>query len=169
MFRFHPYARVKPSARELVMATLYASDEDGPIPDEQDFNPSYGTVVPGSNSSSVVAQGVDGAINVMYSANAPQRKLSMSTLVVSTIPRNEFSTCWRPTCTALYTRRPHSGEGVEIDKSEETSEVRESDLTQLKFVGETQSVAAHVTNEYRSKAWCVLERTAVESCEKETK
>lgn len=82
MFRFHPYARVKPSARELVMATLYTSDEDGPIPDEQDFNPSYGTVVPGSNSSSVIVQGVDGAINVVYSVNAPQRKLSMSTLVV---------------------------------------------------------------------------------------
>ncbi|KAI6003041.1 hypothetical protein EDD15DRAFT_2192443 [Pisolithus albus] len=54
--------------------------------------------------------------------------------------------------------RPHGGEDVEIDKSEETREVRErrpdrrlqtcnSDLKRLKFAGETQSVAARVTNE----------------------
>ncbi|KAI6003042.1 hypothetical protein EDD15DRAFT_2360932 [Pisolithus albus] len=82
MYRFHPYARVKPSARELVMATLYTSDEDDPTSDEQDFNPSHGTVVAGPNSPSVIAHSLNGASNVMHSANASQRKLSMSTLVV---------------------------------------------------------------------------------------
>ncbi|KAI6012188.1 hypothetical protein PISMIDRAFT_690252 [Pisolithus microcarpus 441] len=61
LFRFHPYARVKPSARELVMnlligmfsgyASLYPSDDDGFVSDEQPFIPSYGTVVPDSKLS----------------------------------------------------------------------------------------------------------------------
>ncbi|KAI6132308.1 hypothetical protein EDD16DRAFT_1699729 [Pisolithus croceorrhizus] len=75
LLRFHPYARVKPSARELVMVALYDSDE-------QDFVLSYQTVVPGANSSSGVAQNLRDAVNVTYSVDALQRKLSMSTLVV---------------------------------------------------------------------------------------
>ncbi|KAI6141361.1 hypothetical protein EDD17DRAFT_1666429 [Pisolithus thermaeus] len=84
LFRFHPYARVKPSARELVMAALYPDDDDddGPVSDEQPFIPSYGTVVPDSNPSSIIAQSLDSAVNVTHSVNAPRRKLSMSTLVV---------------------------------------------------------------------------------------
>ncbi|KAI6045294.1 hypothetical protein EDC04DRAFT_2598872 [Pisolithus marmoratus] len=39
LFRFHPYARVKPSARERVMAVLYATD-DTPSLDEEYFIPS---------------------------------------------------------------------------------------------------------------------------------
>ncbi|KAI5992986.1 hypothetical protein EDD15DRAFT_2367784 [Pisolithus albus] len=71
MYRFHPYARVKPSARELVMAALYASDEDV-VP----------TVVPDTNSSSIIIQNLHDTVNVTYSIDAPQRKLSMSTLTV---------------------------------------------------------------------------------------
>lgn len=32
VFRFHPYARVKPSARERVMAALYTPDDGTPLP-----------------------------------------------------------------------------------------------------------------------------------------
>ncbi|KAI6104254.1 hypothetical protein F5141DRAFT_1065066 [Pisolithus sp. B1] len=73
--RFHPYARVKPSARELVMAALYASDQ-------QDFIPSYQTVVPDANPSSIVPQNLHDAVNVTHSVDTPKRKLSMSSLVV---------------------------------------------------------------------------------------
>ncbi|KAI5982775.1 hypothetical protein EDD15DRAFT_2377197 [Pisolithus albus] len=81
MFRFHPYARVKPSARELVMASLYPSDDDddGLVSDEQPFFPSYGTVIHDSNPSNIIAQSF---IDVTHSVKAPRRRLSMSTLAV---------------------------------------------------------------------------------------
>ncbi|KIK21399.1 hypothetical protein PISMIDRAFT_681324, partial [Pisolithus microcarpus 441] len=79
LFRFHPYARVKPSARELVMASLYPSDDDGFVSDERPFLPSYGTVVPDSNPPNVIAQSF---VDVTHSVKAPRRKLSMSTLAV---------------------------------------------------------------------------------------
>ncbi|KAI6021855.1 hypothetical protein PISMIDRAFT_539113 [Pisolithus microcarpus 441] len=82
LFRFHPYARVKPSARELVMASLYPSDDDDDdcfVSDEQPFFPSYGTVVPDSNPSNIIAQS---SVDVTHSVKAPRRKLSMSTLAV---------------------------------------------------------------------------------------
>ncbi|KAI6003143.1 hypothetical protein EDD15DRAFT_2361023 [Pisolithus albus] len=80
MFRFHPYARVKPSARELVMACLYPDDDDDNfVSDEQPFVPSYGTVVPDSNPSNTIPQSF---VSVTHSVNAPQQKLSMSTLAV---------------------------------------------------------------------------------------
>ncbi|KAI6006342.1 hypothetical protein F5J12DRAFT_893079 [Pisolithus orientalis] len=82
LFRFHPYARVKPSARERVMAALYTSDDDGLIPDEQCFIPSYLTAVSDSNPCSIIAQNLDDAVNAAPTADAPRRKLSMSTLVV---------------------------------------------------------------------------------------
>ncbi|KAI6021860.1 hypothetical protein PISMIDRAFT_681338 [Pisolithus microcarpus 441] len=78
MFRFHPYARVKPSARELVMATLYASDEE-------DFVPSYQTVVPDTNPSSIIAQNLHDTANVTYSVDTSQRKLTLSTLMVDLV------------------------------------------------------------------------------------
>ncbi|KIO11934.1 hypothetical protein M404DRAFT_7200 [Pisolithus tinctorius Marx 270] len=53
LFRFHPYARVKPSARERVM-----------------------------NPSTVIAPNLDDVVNLTGSVDAPRRKLSMSTLVV---------------------------------------------------------------------------------------
>ncbi|KAI6127881.1 hypothetical protein EDD16DRAFT_1702197 [Pisolithus croceorrhizus] len=81
LFRFHPYARVRPSARELVTATLYISDEDGPVPDEQCFVSSYGAVVLDSNPSVVTAQNLDYAVNVTHSVDALRRMLSMFTVV----------------------------------------------------------------------------------------
>ncbi|KAI6115155.1 hypothetical protein EV401DRAFT_2073768 [Pisolithus croceorrhizus] len=81
LFRFHPYARVKPSAREL--ATLYTSDEDDPVSDEQSFIPSYGTVVPDSNASIVVAQNLNNTDNVTHSVDALRRTLSLFTVVVN--------------------------------------------------------------------------------------
>ncbi|KAI6104241.1 hypothetical protein F5141DRAFT_1216771 [Pisolithus sp. B1] len=81
LFRFHPYARVKPSARERVMAALYTDDGDL-LSDEQCFIPSYATVAPEFNSSNVIAQNLDDAVNVMHPVNAPRRRLSMSTVVV---------------------------------------------------------------------------------------
>ncbi|KAI6003130.1 hypothetical protein EDD15DRAFT_2361014 [Pisolithus albus] len=81
MFRFHPYARVKPSARERVMAALYSDDGDL-FSDEQCYIPSYATVVPEFNSSCVIAQNLDDAVNVMHSVNTPRSSLSMSAVVV---------------------------------------------------------------------------------------
>ncbi|KAI6132353.1 hypothetical protein EDD17DRAFT_1770422 [Pisolithus thermaeus] len=81
LFRFHPYARVKPSARELVMATLYTSDEDGPVSDEQSFVSSYGTVVLDFNPSVVTAQNLDYAVNATHPVHAFRRMLSMFTVV----------------------------------------------------------------------------------------
>ncbi|KAI6132591.1 hypothetical protein EDD16DRAFT_1699738 [Pisolithus croceorrhizus] len=75
LIRFHPCARVKPSARELVMAALHASDK-------QDFIPSYQTVVPDANLSSIVARDLHDVVNVTHSDYTPKRKLSMSSLVV---------------------------------------------------------------------------------------
>ncbi|KAI6021843.1 hypothetical protein BKA83DRAFT_4126561 [Pisolithus microcarpus] len=74
MYRFHPYARAKPSARELVMAALYATDED--------FVPSCQTVVPDTNPSGIISQNLHDTAKVKYSIDASQRKLTMSTLVV---------------------------------------------------------------------------------------
>ncbi|KIK18843.1 hypothetical protein PISMIDRAFT_14112 [Pisolithus microcarpus 441] len=37
LLRFHPYERVKPSSRERLMATLYASEEDGFLLCEEPF------------------------------------------------------------------------------------------------------------------------------------
>ncbi|KAI6115153.1 hypothetical protein EDD16DRAFT_1892796 [Pisolithus croceorrhizus] len=97
LFRFHPYARVKPSARELVMAALYPDDDDdGPVPDKQPFILSHGTVVPNSNPSSIIVQSLDNAVNVTHSVNAPRRKLSMSTLVVDLA----LLMCRKPSSTA---------------------------------------------------------------------
>ncbi|KAI6104247.1 hypothetical protein F5141DRAFT_1216774 [Pisolithus sp. B1] len=81
LFRFHPYARVKPSARERVMAALYTDDGDL-LSDEPCFIPSYAAVAPEFNSSSVIAQNLDDAVNVMHPVNAPRRRLSVSTVVV---------------------------------------------------------------------------------------
>ncbi|KAI6007018.1 hypothetical protein EDD15DRAFT_2358084 [Pisolithus albus] len=72
MFRFHPYARVKPSAREIVMAALYASDEEDAVP----------TVVPDAILPSVVSQNPHDTAKVTYSIDASQRKPTMSTLMV---------------------------------------------------------------------------------------
>ncbi|KAI5982787.1 hypothetical protein EDD15DRAFT_2377206 [Pisolithus albus] len=81
MFRFHPYARVKPSARELVMASLYPSDDDDDsfVSDEQPFIPSYGTIVPDPNSSNTIPQSF---VDVTHSVKVRPRRLSMSTRVV---------------------------------------------------------------------------------------
>ncbi|KAI6141356.1 hypothetical protein EDD17DRAFT_1880941 [Pisolithus thermaeus] len=83
LFRFHPYARVKPSARELVMATLYTSDEDDSASDEQSFVPPCVTVVPDSNASIVIAQNLDNTDNVTHSVDALRRTLSLFTVVVN--------------------------------------------------------------------------------------
>ncbi|KAI6021863.1 hypothetical protein BKA83DRAFT_4494404 [Pisolithus microcarpus] len=81
MFRFHPYARVKPSARERVMAALYTDDDDL-LSDEQCYISSHATVVPEFKSSSVIAQNLDDVVNVMHSVNASRSRLSMSAMVV---------------------------------------------------------------------------------------
>ncbi|KAI6142874.1 hypothetical protein BKA82DRAFT_9093, partial [Pisolithus tinctorius] len=79
--RFHPYARVKPSARERVTAVLYTSDDDNLLSNEQGFVPSYQTAVPDSPSS-IIARNLDDAVNVMHSVDDPRRKPGMSILVV---------------------------------------------------------------------------------------
>ncbi|KAI6104245.1 hypothetical protein F5141DRAFT_1216773 [Pisolithus sp. B1] len=79
-FRFHPYARVGPSARERTMATLYTSDDNSLLSDEQ--GPSRQTVVPGFIPPNVMARELEGTVNVKHSVNAPRRTPSMSTLVV---------------------------------------------------------------------------------------
>ncbi|KAI5982769.1 hypothetical protein EDD15DRAFT_2377191 [Pisolithus albus] len=81
MFRFHPYARVKPSARERVMAALYSDDGDLSS-DEQSYIPPYATVAAEFNSPSVIAQNLDDTANIMHSVNAFRSRLSMSTIVV---------------------------------------------------------------------------------------
>ncbi|KAI6142870.1 hypothetical protein BKA82DRAFT_1000039 [Pisolithus tinctorius] len=82
LFRFHPYTRVRPSARERVTAVVYASDDNSPLSDEEGFIPSYQTVVSDSNPSSIIARNLDDAVNVMHSVDAPRRKLSTSTVVI---------------------------------------------------------------------------------------
>lgn len=82
LFRFHPYARVKPSARERVMAVLYTSDDNGFFSKDQRFIPSYRTAVSGPNPSTVIAPNLDDVVNLTGSVDASRRKLSMSTLVV---------------------------------------------------------------------------------------
>ncbi|KAI6142884.1 hypothetical protein BKA82DRAFT_4360720 [Pisolithus tinctorius] len=82
LFRFHPYARVKPSARERVMAVLYTSDDNDFFSEDQRFIPSYRTAVSDPNPSTVIAPNLDDVVNLTGSVDAPRRKLSMSTLVV---------------------------------------------------------------------------------------
>lgn len=82
LFRFHPYARMKPSARERVKAVLYTANDDAVLSDGQCFIPSYPTVVPESNPSSIIARNLDDAVNITHSVPAAPRKLSTSTLVV---------------------------------------------------------------------------------------
>ncbi|KAI6045322.1 hypothetical protein EDC04DRAFT_2889108 [Pisolithus marmoratus] len=83
LFRFHPYARVKPSARERVMAALCSADEDDHLfSDERHFIPSYQTVVPDSDPSSAIARNLDDVVNLGHSIHVSERKLSLSTLVV---------------------------------------------------------------------------------------
>ncbi|KAI6127921.1 hypothetical protein EDD16DRAFT_1702252 [Pisolithus croceorrhizus] len=48
LLRFHPYERLKPSSRERVMATLYASEEDGLSLGEEHFTCSLQSFVPDS-------------------------------------------------------------------------------------------------------------------------
>ncbi|KAI6118357.1 hypothetical protein F5141DRAFT_1212271 [Pisolithus sp. B1] len=80
IFRFHPYARVGPSARERTMATLYTSDDNNLLSDEQ--GPSRQTVVPGLIPPNIFARDLDGTVRVIYSVDVPRRTPSMSTLVV---------------------------------------------------------------------------------------
>ncbi|KAI6115148.1 hypothetical protein EDD16DRAFT_1702257 [Pisolithus croceorrhizus] len=82
LFRFHPYARVKPSARELVRATLYTSDEDDPVSYEQSFIASNGTVVPDSNASIAIAEYLANTVHVTHSVDALRRTLSLFTVMV---------------------------------------------------------------------------------------
>ncbi|KAI6045323.1 hypothetical protein EDC04DRAFT_2889109 [Pisolithus marmoratus] len=81
LFRFHPYARVKPSARERTMAVLY-TDDNSHLYDKQGFIPSHQTAAPGSDLSSTMARNPNDTVNVTHSNDAPRRKLSMSTLMV---------------------------------------------------------------------------------------
>ncbi|KAI6006338.1 hypothetical protein F5J12DRAFT_783093 [Pisolithus orientalis] len=80
---FHPYARVKPSARERAMAARYTSDPDGLFSDEQRIISSYQTMVADSvrNHSLIIARGLDNAVNVTHSVDTHLRNLSVSTLV----------------------------------------------------------------------------------------
>ncbi|KAI6132316.1 hypothetical protein EDD16DRAFT_1699724 [Pisolithus croceorrhizus] len=79
-FRFHPYARVGPSARERTMATLYNSNDNSLLSDEH--GPSRQTAVPGSIPPNIIARDLDGAVNVIHSVGMLRRPPSMSTLVV---------------------------------------------------------------------------------------
>ncbi|KAL4073914.1 hypothetical protein J3A83DRAFT_4371196 [Scleroderma citrinum] len=83
LLRFHPYPRVKPSARERVMAALAAADED--------FITSYnGISMPFSciaNSdfdlANAIAQNLNNVVHTTQSLNTSQRRLSLSSLVVA--------------------------------------------------------------------------------------
>ncbi|KAI6127906.1 hypothetical protein EDD16DRAFT_1702218 [Pisolithus croceorrhizus] len=79
-FRFHPYTRVGPSARERTTAKLYTSDDNNLLSDEQ--GPSRQTVAPGFIPPSVIARDPESAVNAKHSIDAPRRTPSMSTLVV---------------------------------------------------------------------------------------
>ncbi|KAL4078392.1 hypothetical protein V8B97DRAFT_2003617 [Scleroderma yunnanense] len=78
LLRFHPYPRVKPSARERVMAALAAADED--------FITSYnGISMPFSciaNSdfdlANAIAQNLNNVVHTTQSLNTSQRRLSLS-------------------------------------------------------------------------------------------
>lgn len=86
LLRFHPYARVKPSARERAMAARYTSDPDGLFSDEQRIISSYQTMVADSNHSLIIARGLDNAVNVTHSVDTHLRNLSVSTLVAVSTP-----------------------------------------------------------------------------------
>lgn len=81
LLRFHPYARVKPSARERAMAARYTSDPDGLFSDEQRVISSYQTMIADSNHSLIIARGLDNAVNVTHSVEAHLQNLSVSILV----------------------------------------------------------------------------------------
>ncbi|KIM58900.1 hypothetical protein SCLCIDRAFT_1050035 [Scleroderma citrinum Foug A] len=78
LLRFHPYPRVKPSARERVMAALEVADEDT-------ISSYDGISTPFSQSADSdfdLADGKQNLNNVIYVTQTPQRRLSLSSLVV---------------------------------------------------------------------------------------
>lgn len=83
LLRFHPYARVKPSARERVMAVQY-TDDGSLLSDEERLITSSQSAVWDSLQvpADAIAQNLNDAINDTTAVDEPLRRLSISTLVV---------------------------------------------------------------------------------------
>ncbi|KAI6158253.1 hypothetical protein BKA82DRAFT_10848 [Pisolithus tinctorius] len=81
LLRFHPYARVKPSARERVMAVQY-TDDGSLLSDEERLITSSQSAVWDSVPADAIAQNLNDAINDTTAVDEPLRRLSISTLVV---------------------------------------------------------------------------------------
>ncbi|KAI5996514.1 hypothetical protein F5J12DRAFT_896249 [Pisolithus orientalis] len=81
LLRFHPYARVKPSARERVMAVQY-TDDGSLLSDEERFIASSQSAAWDFVPADAITQNLNDAINNTTAVDEPLRRLSISTLVV---------------------------------------------------------------------------------------
>ncbi|KAI6132622.1 hypothetical protein EDD16DRAFT_420945 [Pisolithus croceorrhizus] len=77
LFRFHPYARVKPSARERVMAALYGHDGDT-HPSDTEPGSSRSFISNFDTSSHALSEIVNGPTSL----HGRRRRLSVSSLTV---------------------------------------------------------------------------------------
>ncbi|KAI6115134.1 hypothetical protein EDD16DRAFT_1702267 [Pisolithus croceorrhizus] len=79
LFRFHPYARVKPSAREKLMATLYGDGNDThPSDTERASSRSFSNF----DTSSTIVHALNEIVNGPTSLAGQRRRLSVSSLTV---------------------------------------------------------------------------------------
>ncbi|KAL4067980.1 hypothetical protein J3A83DRAFT_4374317 [Scleroderma citrinum] len=84
LLRFHPYPRVRPSARERVMVALGAVDKDTVSSHDWISIPSFRSADADSDLAGAITQSLNSVIHSIQSLDAPrpQRRLSLSSLVV---------------------------------------------------------------------------------------